>query len=308
MAEQTLEEFFSGDQPPVDELELMSRRKFLTGAVAGGAAGLAVAAGTGAAVWKVTDAELLAAKQAAEAELVAAQEAAGAEVARLQGLVDLYEGLEKIGLDAILETGIMALALPMKAVEGGAKTLKAGLDWAEGALVSLAEALPTAQESLLWLERQVTAVAEGIERLETSVARALDRVGDNPVAETVRDFGSTLLDYLPFGLGDRFRAAFEGLVALITSVDDLVQGINTHLLEPLNEKWFSAQDGQGVGGTFVDPLVEHILDPLESHLVNLAVLADNWQKDLMAPTQEALAERAKIRAEIGRYKDEHGLG
>jgi hypothetical protein len=307
MTEQTLEEFLTEEPQPVGELEAFSRRKFLTGAVAGGAAGLAVAAGTGVAVWKVTDAELLAAKEAAEADLAASQEEAAAELARMQGLVDLYEGLEKIGLDAILETGMMAVALPLKAVEAGAKALKSGLDWAEGALVDLGEALPTARESILWLEDQVSAVADGIETLETSVGKALDKATDNPVAKALEDFTNLILDNLPFGLGDKFRDVLQGVVKLVTSVDDLVEGINTRLLEPLRENWFADEEGKGLGATLVDPLVEHVLDPVEAHLANLAVLADNWQNDLMAPTEKALAERATVREEITKYKAELGF-
>jgi hypothetical protein len=308
MSEQELEAFFAGETPAEGEQEQLSRRKFLTGAVAGGAAGLALAAGTGVAIWKVSDAELLAAKGKAEAELLASQETAAAELARMQGLVDLYEGLEKIGLDAILETGMVALSLPLAAVEAGAKVLKEGLDWAEGALVSLGEALPTAQESILWLERQVAAVAEGLDKLETAVGQALDRATDNAVGKALEDLSNKILDNLPFGLGDKIRGVLEGLVGLVTSVDDLVAGINSHLLEPLRENWFSAQEGQGLGATLVDPLVAHVLDPLETHLGDLSVLADTWQDKMMAPTQKALAERARVREEIARYKAEHGLG
>lgn len=311
--ERSLEEFF-GDDTSVDRQELLSRRRFLTGAVAGGAAGLAVATGTGIAIRKVSEAELLAAKQAAETELRnvrgaadAELEAANVELARLIGLLDLYEQLEKVGLDAILATGMAAVALPLKAVETGAKALKSGLDWAEDALLSVSEALPTAQESLLWLEAQVSAVAGAIERFEEGVSNALDRVTDNAVGEAVKGFVAKLLDSLPFGLGERFRDALDGLVDLVTSVDELVEGINVHLLEPMREGWFSEQEGKGLRGLLVDPLVEHVLDPAESHLVNLAVLADNWQNKLADPTQEALAERAKIREEIARYRKDHGL-
>jgi hypothetical protein len=313
----TLEEFFE-QAPPADEQARVSRRKFLTGAVAGGAAGLAVAAGTSVAVWKVGDGELLSAKETADAELQAAQasadlelqavvENAAEEVAKLLGLLDLYEELDKIGLDGIVAKGLAAVALPLEVVEAGAKALKNGLDWAEDALRSLADAVPTAQESLLWLESQVSAVADAIEKLENGVARALDRATDNAVGEAVKEFTAKILDILPFGLGDRFRDALAGLVTLVTSVDDLVEGINTRLLEPLRENWFSGDEGEGMSGTFLDPLVEKILDPLEEHLNNLAALADTWQSELTTPTQEAMAKRARLQAEIARYKDEYGL-
>jgi hypothetical protein len=296
MADQTLDEFFSDAPQAADEQELLSRRRFLAGAAAGGAAGLAVAAGTGVAVWNVVD------KQA-QADLEAAQ----AEIARLQGLVDLYENLEKIGLDAIISTGMKALALPLEAVELGAKALKSGLDWAEGALLSLQEALPTAQESILWLEGQVSAIADGIEKLETAVGNALEKATDNAVAEALEDLANMLLDNLPFGLGDKIRQVLDGMVALVTSVDELVEGINTLFLEPMREEWFATEDGGGVAATWIEPLVEHVLDPVEAHLESLAALADTWQQELASPAQQALAERAAVREEIARYRDEHSL-
>jgi hypothetical protein len=308
MSEQTLEEFFAEEADPEAEQSFVSRRKFLTGAVAGGAAGLAAAAGTGVAVWKVTDAEILAAKEAAEAELQALKEGNAAETARLQGLVDLYEGLEKVGLDAILETGMVAMALPLKAVETGAQVLKQGLDWAEEGLLSLAESLPTARESLAWLERQISALAGAIETLEAAISRALDRAMDNPVGQALKEFTAMILDHLPFGLGDRVRDVLDGLATVLTSVDELVEGVNTHLLEPLDARWFSSEEDAGLSASLLNPLVERVLDPLEAHLDDLSTLADTWQAKLMAPTQEALAERTRIRDEIARYKEDHGLG
>lgn len=314
--EQKLEEFF--EEARVEAEKPVSRRDFLTGAAAGGAAGLVVAAGTGAAVWKVYDAELLAAKEAAEAELQATKVAAAAELrdandahnlelARVLGLVELYEELEKVGLDKILEVGMSALALPMAAVEAGAKALKTGLDWAEDALQAVADAVPSAHEGLVWLKTQVSAVADGIEKLEAGIGKALEKMTDNPVGEALKDFSGKILDSLPFGLGDRFRDALDGLVGLVTSVDELIEGINTYLLEPLEEKWFSEDEGKGVGGTFLDPLVMNVFDPLQAHLESLAVLADDWQDKLVEPSQTALTERAEIRERIARYKDDYEL-
>jgi hypothetical protein len=295
MVEHTLDELVEGSRTE-DDVARLSRRKFLTGAAAGGAAGLVVAAGTGVAVWNVADAQAQVSLEEAEAE-----------IARLQGLVDLYEDMEKIGLDAILAAGMEAMALPLEAVELGAKALNSGLDWAEEALLSLEEALPTAEESILWLENQVSALADGIERLETALGQALEKATDNPIGEALQDFATMILDSLPFGLGDKIRAVLDQLVQLLTSVDELVEGINTLLLEPIREEWFSTEEGKGMGATLVTPLIENVLDPLEGHLSSLATLADTWQQELVAPTQHALQERDEIQKDIARYKDEHGF-
>jgi len=278
------------------EVETLSRRQFLTGAVAGGAAGLAVAAGTGVAVWQIGE---------SERQVVATE--AEDEIARLQGLVDRYEDLEKVGLDSILMTGMQALALPLAVVETGAQALVTGLEWTEKALLSLQEALPSAEESLIWLENQVSTVAGSIEKTEVAIGNALEKATDNPVAEALSDFASLVLDNLPFGLGDKIRGVLDELVNLLTSVDDLVKGINSQILEPLRQQWFASEEGQGMGATFMNPLVEHILDPLEAHLEDLVVLADTWQQELAAPAQDALAQRETIRQDILEYKKDNGF-
>jgi hypothetical protein len=171
----------------------------------------------------------------------------------------------------------------------------------------LADALPTARESLAWLEDRVSALADGISRVEGALGRALDRATDNRIVEAMEEFANKVLDNLPFGLGDKFRDGLEGLVTLVTSVDDLVRGINSRLIVPLQEDWFSDEEARGLGGTLVDPLVEHVLDPLEAHLVNLSILADNWQARLMEPTNQALKDRAQVKDQIARYKQDHGF-
>jgi hypothetical protein len=292
--EQALEELLIEEKR--DEDDSVSRRQFLTGAVVGGAAGLAVAAGTGAAVWKIAD-----------TETQVALDTADAEIARLNGIIELYEEMDKVGLDSILQSGMAAMALPLQAVEVGAKALKAGLETIEEALISLEEALPTARESILWLEAQVSAVAEGIEKLEASLGRVLEKASDSPVAQTLADFTAMVLDNLPFGLGDKIREVLEGLVGLVTSVDELVEGINTRILEPLRANWFSAEEGEGLGAVIVDPLIEHVLDPVEAHLTDLVALADTWQAKLVEPTQQALEERAQLRQQIAVHKGDSGL-
>ena len=63
-----------------------------------------------------------------------------------------------------------------------------------------------------------------------------------------------------------------------------------------------------IRSSLVNPLVTRVLDPLEAHLENLSTLADTWQAKLMAPAEEALAERARVRSKISRYKTEHNIG
>lgn len=291
-----IEELF-GEEEAEESQRSVSRRQFLTGALAGGAGGLALAAGTGATVWKLADVRM-------EQALAEAND----ELARMQGLVDLYERLEKVGLDAILQTGMVAVTAPLEGVELGATALKRGLELVEQALLAVEEAIPSAEEALLWIEDRVSGLASGIGRVEAALGRALERAGDTRVGEAIKDFGAWILDKLPFGLGDKIRDVIDGLAELLTGIDDLVAGVNESVLEPLRLKWFSTESDEGVRRSLLDPLIEHVLDPLEAHLGKLATLVDAWQAKLMAPSQRALEDRAQIREEIARYRQTNGLG
>lgn len=274
--------------------EDMSRRKFLTGTLAGGAAGLAIAAGTGAAVWMVGD------RQADRAKA-----AANDEIARLQGLVDLYEKLDGVGLDAIVQGGMAAVGLLFGGLELGANGLKSGLERVEKALLSLEKTFPIIRAGVEWVEKGVSALAGGIDALQSTLGRVVDKA--SPITEALGDFASFILDKLPFGIGDQVRSVMETLSNLVGGIPELIEGINTHLLEPLRQDWFSTEEGKGLDDTLLKPLVEHVFDPLEALLGDLAGLIDTWQQKLVAPSQRAIEERAMLRDQIAQYRVKYNI-
>ncbi|MBN1135692.1 MAG: hypothetical protein JXM73_03860 [Anaerolineae bacterium] len=272
----------------------LSRRKFLTGALAGGAAGLVAAAGTGAVVWKVVDDQADRAKASADDE-----------IARLQGLVNLYEKLERVGLDAIIQTGMAAVGLLFGGLEVGVNGLKSGLELVEKGLLSLEKTFPIVQTGIEWVEKGVSALADGIDALQATLGRVVDKT--SPITEALGDFVSFVLDKLPFGIGDKVQIVLNALSDLVSGIPELIEGINSHLLEPLRQEWFSTEEGKGLDDVLLKPLVGYVFDPLEALLGDLAGLIDEWQQKLVAPSQRAIEERAAIREQIAQYKKEHGL-
>jgi hypothetical protein len=275
--------------------EGMTRRRFLRGALAGGVAGLAVGAGGGVVAWKTGTA----------AGRTAAELKAAAETLKLKGLLALYESLEKIELDAIVGTGIAAVGLLLKGVEGGSLAIKAGLDTVEGLLLDFEGAFPTIRAGIEWTEGVVSALADRLQALEDAIERVLEKA--QPITEALGGFFDFVLDLLPFGYGDRIRAILDRIGDLVTSVPETVEGINTKLLEPLRRDWFSEEEGKGLKGGLIDPIVTRLLDPLEAFLGKLAELVGGWEEKLVKPAEEAISERDAIRTEIARYKAEQGL-
>ncbi|HID64996.1 MAG TPA: twin-arginine translocation signal domain-containing protein [Anaerolineae bacterium] len=273
----------------------ITRRRFLQGALVGGVAGLAVGAGGSLVAWETGTA---AGRTAAELE-------AAAEALKLKGLLALYENLEKIGLDAIVSTGVAAVGLLLGGVESGSLALKAGLDSVEGLLLDFEAAFPTIRAGIEWTEGVVTAFADKLQALEDAIEGVLEKA--QPVTEALGSFFNFVLDLLPFGYGDKIRSTLDRIDDIVTSIPEAVEGINTKLLEPLRRDWFSEEEGKGLKAGLIDPIVTKLLDPLEAFLGKLAELMDGWEEKLAGPVQKAIGERDAIREQIARYKAEEGL-
>jgi hypothetical protein len=275
--------------------EGMTRRRFLQGALVGGVAGLAVGAGGSLVAWETGTA---AGRTAAKLE-------AATEALKLKGLLPLYENLEKIGLDAIVSTGVAAVGSLLEGVETGSLAIKTGLDTVEGLLLDFEAAFPTIRAGIGWTEGVVSAFAEKLQALEDAIERVLEKA--QPITEALGSFFNFVLDLLPFGYGDRVRVTLDRIDDIVTSIPEAVEGINAKLLEPLRRDWFSEEEGKGLKAGLIDPIVTGLLDPLEAFLGKLAELVSSWEEKLADPIQKAISERDAIRERIARYKAEEGL-
>lgn len=275
--------------------EGMTRRRFLQGALAGGAAGLTVGAGGSLVAWKGGTAV---GRTAAELE-------ATIETLKLKGLLALYENLERIELDAIVSTAIAAVGLLLNGVESGSLAIKGGLDAVEGLLLDFEGAFPAIRAGIEWTERVISALADRLQALEDTIEGVLEKA--QPVTEALGSFFDSVLDLLPFGYGDRIRAILDRIGDLVTNIPETVEGVNTKLLSPLRHDWFSEEEGKGLKASLIDPIVTRLLDPLEAFLGRLAELVGGWEERLVKPVGEAIGERDAIRTEIVRYKSDEGL-
>jgi len=275
--------------------EGMTRRRFLHGALVGGVAGLAVGAGGSLVTWETGTA---AGRTAAKLE-------AATEALKLKGLLAFYENLEKIGLDAIVSTGVAAVGSLLEGVETGSLAIKTGLDTVEGLLLDFEAAFPTIRAGIGWTEGVVSAFADKLQALEDAIERVLEKA--QPLTEALGSFFNFVLDLLPFGYGDRVRVTLDRIDDIVTSIPEAVEGINAKLLEPLRHDWFSEEEGKGLKASLIDPIVTGLLDPLEAFLGKLAELVGSWEEKLAGPIQKAISERDAIREQIARYKAEEGL-
>jgi len=93
------------------------------------------------------------------------------------------------------------------------------------------------------------------------------------------------------------RDLINNLVALVGSVPNFIEGLNTNLIAPLRTDWFTDDDGKGLKGNLLEPTRRNLLQPANNLVTQLTKLADEWQK-MVNPINAALAQRAEIRNQI----------
>lgn len=212
-----------------------------------------------------------------------------------QTLNDLWQSLDSVGLDSLLNSALQVVAGALSGVSSVAALLQTGLETGQAALNSFVEALPGPQEGIRWLGGQVEALADALEWLAEQVQEAVEPV--EPFTTMIAEFVLWVLDRLPFGAGARARAGMEAMQDVINRLPDLIAGINDDVLVPLAD-WFGENERRNLFGILLDPITEHVIDPATDILKEIANLEDAYQAQLSGPVQQALEQRAAIRSQI----------
>ncbi len=268
-----------------------SRRRFLKGAAAGGVI-LATGALGGAGGFKAGQSITR-----VEYEL---------EITKLRTLLKLYQELEKVGIDALLETALKAVTLPLETVKKGLEAMKGAVGKAEEALSRLLSFLSRWRDLLKEGEEILSALASWMGEAGAAMVKTLGRV--LPFAEAVIDFFARLLQKLPFGAGKAFGEALESIKTLLEKLPEAVDRVSRDVFRGLREDIFPGNGSRSrVEEEFSEPIKVGLLEPLKEFLENVAALVDSLEKDFAEPIETALAERTKIRQQIEEFRRQYNL-
>ncbi|MGB8644174.1 MAG: hypothetical protein WCF84_02990 [Anaerolineae bacterium] len=228
-----------------------------------------------------------------------------AEVDKLRGLVQLYESLDQIGVDAIMATAMLVFKGFLDTLRNGVSLLKTGATAAGNAIAAFHNTFGAIRDGLGLAEQAVSAVASLLKDAETWLGQATTPL--QPLLQQVRQFFDDLMSKIPFGVGDNIRKAVDGLVGLVAAIPNMLLQVNTNLIEPLRTGWFSADNSKNLQGTLVDPITRQVMDPLAKFLGDVDETLFHWESDVATPVQTALNSRAVVRSKIGDYKKQHNL-
>lgn len=227
------------------------------------------------------------------------------ELTKLRALVALYEQLEKVGLDAILQTG-------MNIVRGALDTIKGGTSFLRNGVTAVETALKNFQTMLDGLQTAANAAGQVLDDLSQKFHAAEGLViavlgTALPLADSIAGFFNSLLDKIPFGVGDNIRSAVKALTDLIRAIPATIDTVTNQLLKALHDNFFSANGDPAVKSNLIDPIENSVLQPLKKLLDDIETLISRWETDFTQPIQSALDERSKIRQQIAQYKQQNGM-
>ncbi len=237
-------------------------------------------------------------------ELRAQLDDAVAQIERYRALNNLWQRLDDIGLDELLETALGVIGGALAGVMTVVRLLRAGLAAGQRAIDNFTALLPGPQDGILWLQRQVSALAASLEWLSEQVQEAVQPV--EPFANLIASFVLWVLDHLPFGFGAKARAGLEAMQSIITGLPDLIAGVNEDVLDPLAE-WFGQDEARSLAGILLKPITESVFAPAQDVLDKVAEFETTYKQELTEPAQEALAQRAELRGEIHQAQARLGL-
>lgn len=279
---------------PVLFSEGISRRQFVAGVAAGGAALVSTNLATG----------LVAGSLGTRTGEAVARLESETELIKLRGLVALYENLEQVGLDALLSTGLVAVSVSLEVLETGVSALERGVELVDAGVTAFEGSFPTIRRGLSVVERLFVSLENRVRELQELMSEVQEIV--SPLSDAVGSFFSSLVERVPV-VGPAMLDALDRISELVGSLPDAIGEVRGRLLDPLGEDWFTDDEESGLKGRLLNPLQEKLLDPLESFLSNLAETMDDWQERLITPTEQALTEREAIRRQIEDYKKREGI-
>jgi hypothetical protein len=266
---------------------VLTRRQLISTAAVGGAA-LVVSGLGGAAVGS--------AMTTAQYEL---------ELTKLRALVALYEQLEKVGIDAAIQTGMNIVRGALDTIKGGVALLRDGVTAAETALKNFQALLDSLSHAANSAGQVLNDLAQKFHAAEGLVIAVLGTA--LPLADSIVGFFNALLDKIPFGVGDNIRNAVKALTELVRAIPTTIDTLTNQLLKPLRDNFFPPSGDPAVKTSLIDPVMNNVLTPLKKLLNDIEVLADHWEKDFTQPVQNALDQRQTIRKQIAQYRKDNGL-
>ncbi len=231
--------------------------------------------------------------------------AANLQIQVYQGLLGLYDTLDKIGIDTVVAGALDAYKGTLTALEAGVDTLKAGIVSAENALDNFENGFAAIRAGLTRAQEAWANVNALLGNVQQLIAQATLPV--LPLVDQARRFFDDLLSKIPFGAGESARQTINGIIGVLAAIPVALDEFDDTVFQTLRDGWFSDDHARSLEATLAQPIATGVLQPARRFLDQVDTTLNNWQAQVEQPVNAALSQRAIVQQQIAEYRDKNKI-
>ncbi|GMQ79553.1 MAG: hypothetical protein BMS9Abin02_2153 [Anaerolineae bacterium] len=222
------------------------------------------------------------------------------EVTLLSGLVALYEQLEAIDLESLLDSGITTVEGTFDDLLLQVPIVQEGLASGQEAIIDLESQIPSLESGRLWLAGQFDTLGTHLDDLEMTLKETIKTAG--PILQQLGQWFQDISKWLPFGIGDKAGATMDSLSQVLQDILQTKEDLPDQLAGPLANLLDKEGDETAIERSLINPLRMDLINPTAQAMEQTKSLGAMFKADLVAPFTAAVEERSKIVALIADYR------
>lgn len=232
-------------------------------------------------------------------------DSANTRLSVLGGLVTLYEQLDDVDLSDLMSDGLTAVSESINSMAATSPLLAEGIEAGQLALDEIEAHLPLLENGRLWLERHNEKLQDYFGNLEALLQNAVENVA--PFLEMLTNWFADVRKWLPFNFGKKAVGIMESATTLLSETPHTVSGLNTNVMQPLDQ-WLAPEDDDiRLRRTLIKPLREKVISKANELNLQAAAVKQTYDEKVALPLETAVAQRRALRETIIQYRQQNQL-
>lgn len=232
-------------------------------------------------------------------------ESANEHIGLLAGLIALYEQLDDVELDTLLENGMNSVSDSVAALLDDVPDLEAGVALGAAALDDVEAHIPLLENGRNWLDHQTGKLQLYFSAVEKVLEKMVDRVGD--FLEMLQTWFEGVQKWLPFNVGQRAIEVMETITILLAETPHTISGLTTNVTEPL-DVWVGAEGEEApLKRNVLKPMRENVLAKTSRAVEKARQVETVYHTQLDDPVKTAVSRQKTVRRLIADYRQAHQI-
>ena len=249
---------------------------------------------------EVDDQNALAAQESFNVQLAEANN----QIGLLAGLVALYEQLDSVDVDAVVENGLTAVSETINDLIAEVPSLEESLEMGQVALAEVENHMPTLDNGRLWLENQSGKLDVYFHAIEQVLEEVVESAG--PFLDMLNNWFESVKKWLPFGLGEKATNVMQSITLLLLETPTTVSGLNTNVAQPLDLWLAKDQNNEApLQKNLIKPLREKVITQSSNTVGKAKHVESIYKEQLHEPVNTAVSSQRVIRNLIAEYREKN---